>query len=303
MKNTLTILLPLLFSIQILAQDYEPMAVEGAHWIVFSIDDQGANHHVFSIEGDTVLTGVEYKKTYRTELFNETVYFDEFSPPYYLGEKKIIGAMRDDVVGRRVFYFPMENFYSAYDTCDIFSDMLIHDFSLEVGDTVGGCLHGYPDYPPGIDSIAIEFLWGKNRRILYSNVFANLVEGIGTDMGPFWPLHSAPHPAKPTALIDYCIGTDEECNLLVSSAGEKFNGSEFKISPNPARDHLSVALPVSLTGHFSLAISDFTGKNIWQKSYSTTGKLTVPLENLPKGAYLLTLQTEGAVYSRKILKN
>lgn len=302
MKSTLTLLVPLFFSLQILAQAYQPMAVEGAHWVMYAIGNDGPEHHIFVLCGDTTLNGAAYKKMYREHLTSQATAFMDFGPPYFSDAIKLIGAIRDEVPARKVYYVAFEPFSFAYDTCELFQEVLLHDFSKTVGDTLEGCLYGYPDAPAVLSNSYSEMIFGENRTVSECDCGARLVEGLGTDTGPFYPLPFFIHPAKPQALMDYFVETVEACPpQILTSTDERELGSGFEISPNPADDWLTVTLPATLQGHFSLTVSDLTGKVVWQNAFSNTAEVTVPLENLPQGAYLLTLQAEGWASTRKFV--
>lgn len=303
MKSALTLLLLLLSAPQTFSQNYQPMAAEGAHWVMYQIGEHGPGHHLFKICGDTLIEGMAYKKMYRENLTSQATSSQEFQPPYFSDEIILLGAIRDDVPARQVFFYPFENLAFAHDTCEVFKDLLIHDFSKTVGDTLPGCLYGYPDAPATIMSIESEFLWGSDRKVSDCGGGARLVEGVGTELGPFYPVPFFVHPAKPQFLADYFVETGGECPpRIYSDSEERFLETEIQISPNPAHDFLRVKCRRPMPSSAELSLADFSGKTVWRENILPQAETTIPLQNLPTGAYLLTLKSDAFSFTKKVVK-
>ena len=294
---------PFISAPQIFSQNYEPMAVEGAHWLMFEIDENGPDHHFFKICGDTTINGLEYKKMYRENLTSQATASQDFGPPFFSDEIILYGAIRDDVPARQVYFYPFENFGFAYDTCETLKDLLLHDFSKSMGDTLPGCLYGYPDMPAVVNNTGTEILWGIERKFFECDCGARLVEGVGTDMGPFYPLPGFIHPAKPQFLADYFIETNENCPpQIFSSTEEGFRDAGISIYPNPATDHLTIRFEPGQTSPFHISLSDIMGKKVWESTILPQAGTTVPMGNLPNGTYLLTLRNDQFSITKKIRK-
>ena len=61
------------------------MAVEGNRWVVFNNVGGVYDHEVLTIEGDTILNGLFYKKVYRNAILNMGYGSpDEVEPPYLI---------------------------------------------------------------------------------------------------------------------------------------------------------------------------------------------------------------------------
>ncbi|MBI5913929.1 MAG: T9SS type A sorting domain-containing protein [Bacteroidetes bacterium] len=285
------------------AQTYQPMALENAHWIVYAIGENQTDHHVFSTQGDTTINGLTYKKTWWQKIQSDATSSAEFVPPFFTENSVLIGAMRDDTLGKQVYYIPFAPLHTENDTCDLFEEWLIYDFSINQGDTIWGCLQYEPDYPFIALSITTEYLWDENRKVIDCDGSAKLVEGVGTGMGPFWPIYAWPHPAKPSFLYAYCVGEDDYCSLLPVAARERLSDWQIVLSPNPVTDQFTVQLPERLHDKFSLTVSDISGKMIFEKNAEGgLSSLQLPVSDLPAGLYLLTIRSESAAAVRKFAK-
>jgi hypothetical protein len=274
------------------SQNYLPMAVENAHWIMYAISEDGPDHNVVSVKGDTVINGILYKKTWRQHIVSDATAAIDFHPPFQVETPVLIGAMRDETATQQVHYVSFQPFYTENDTCDLFDDWLIYDFSMAVNDTIGGCLQYTASFPLTVTNLTTESLWGEDRRVIEAGGSARLVEGIGTDMGPFWRIFAWPHPAKPSFLYDYCALEDTSCGLQpVSSAHQRLADWQIELSPNPATEQLTVNLPEGQPSTFPLRVFDFSGKMVLEKSVqSAQASVQVSIANLPSGVYFLTLQ-------------
>lgn len=57
MIRRFTILLSVFMTTFNVYGQYEPMAVEGAHWVIFDKYNDSTYHHLLKIEGDTLVNG------------------------------------------------------------------------------------------------------------------------------------------------------------------------------------------------------------------------------------------------------
>lgn len=95
--------------------------------------------------------------------------------------------------------------------------------------------------------------------------------------------------------IDYMrfgIGTDISLN-----ENELLSSNVF---PNPANNTLNVTFESPLGGTYHL--NDLSGKQIRSASFESTNHLELKIEDLPKGIYMLQLQTKNGTGVHKIVK-
>ncbi len=272
---------------------------------MYAIGEIGANHHVFSVKGDTTINNVVYKKLQWRKIHSNATSAQEFQPPfYYDASATLMGALRDDTTTMQVFYIPFSPLYSLNDTCSLFDEWLIYDYSIHVGDTIWGCLNYYPNYPFRAVNIATEQLWGEDRKVIDCEGSARLVEGVGTDMGPLWQIYAFVHPAKPSFLYDYCVGEEGYCGLeLVNGTRQAIANFHFELSPNPVADVLAIELPEGQQADLQLAILDFSGKTVLQQNWNAGSKsMKLNVGHLASGVYLLTIGNENGIAARRFAK-
>lgn len=309
-------LLGLVFSIAFLsktnAQDYQPMAIEGAHWIVGAdlgstlwLDEQ----YSFTIRGDTTVSGGNYKKVYkeRFEFNNERKIFTNriiFS--------KLYALMRDDMTQKKVYAINLEESY-FYDDCPQNKEYLLFDFSVEKGDTLDWC--SLDARKQGVDSMcrvdSISLIKAPfsdaPRKTIYTVFSASpyqdgtpvhskraIIEGLGhLSFGPFLNVN----------LIDYCIGKDADCGII--SATKHPPGLSLKVFPNPTTDMLvleqkSISI---IKNDLQVDVIDMTGKVI--KRQEIQGYQTIiNVRDVVKGFYLLRVYGGNEfVYQTFFVKN
>ncbi|MBE0662662.1 MAG: T9SS type A sorting domain-containing protein [Bacteroidales bacterium] len=90
----------------------------------------------------------------------------------------------------------------------------------------------------------------------------------------------------------------EACPTLVEGVNSETN---IRIIPNPARDMITVLLPM-LTGKAQLTLFNMTGEKLMEKQI-TQPETQVDISMLPKGMYFLRLQYENDVKAAKIIKD
>ena len=82
------------------------------------------------------------------------------------------------------------------------------------------------------------------------------------------------------------------------------NISEVKVYPNPVQNDLNVELIGSMNDdHYTIDIYDVTG-NTLQRINMTSNKITIPVQNLPSGYYLVHCRKNGIRFAtEKFIKN
>jgi hypothetical protein len=308
-------LLGLIFSTTFLsktnAQEYKPMAIEGAHWIV--VTDLGSTlwwdeKYSFTIRGDTTVNGGNYKKVYREhfEFNNQKKTFTNriiFS--------KLYALMRDDIIQKKVYAI---NFEDSYDNCPQNKEYLLFDFSVEKGDTLDWC--NLDARRRGVDSICrvdsiglikTSFLEGS-RKTIYTVFRASLyqdgtpvhskraiIEGLGhLSFGPF---------LITVNLIDYCVGKDADCGII--SATKNPIGLSLKVFPNPTADVLILEQKSisNIKNDLSVDVLDMTGKVIKRQAIQSH-QTVINVKDIAKGFYLLRVNKNSEfVYQTKFIKN
>ncbi len=89
--------------------------------------------------------------------------------------------------------------------------------------------------------------------------------------------------------------------ISINGTSDKFLNLSAKVYPNPVYSILNIQLP-EVKGSVTATLSDVTGKTWLTKSFTSTETKQLNLEALPKGIYLLHLQTETGSTVKRIVK-
>ena len=95
---------------------------------------------------------------------------------------------------------------------------------------------------------------------------------------------------------------NEFCKLTPALNNSEWNATNsLHISPNPVQENLELRIPETLLGAIG-QIRNIQGQKLF--SFTTKSVIeNIPMENMPKGFYLVTLEKEGKFFQKKILKN
>ena len=80
-----------------------------------------------------------------------------------------------------------------------------------------------------------------------------------------------------------------------------FSSNSFSVSPNPARDFITVSAP-----NYSIkqvTVLDLNGRVLLQEAVNKTSQANITISNLSSGIYLMNVVTESGIASKKIIKN
>lgn len=242
----------------LIAQDYMPMAKEGAHWVVAKNYDEGMLIEYlweYHINGDSTINNLDYKKVYKRDLV-PTMEEPPFTP---LGGYEFYALIRDDETERKVYAIQ----YDEWSNCPENEEYLMFDFSLSLGDMINFCTYvGYGN-EESISDIAEEERMGVTTIVYTSDVDLQFYEGLGSENGLFEdifvPFKAAKMPSVPF-LYKYCPD-NENCNLFVGIVNAPKIPQELHLYPNPAKDFIFFELPQN-TKQNILVISDVYGKEI-----------------------------------------
>ena len=236
--STLFITLCFIFidNIQLYSQNkqaYNPLVVENAHWEVGFYSTENPlwapyQMYQYVISGDSILNGNQYKKLYYRDL-------DDVDPEFILSEE-LYGFLREDTLSQKVYAIVFNHLNET--GCPNNEEYQLYDFDLEVGDTTEMCLVDFWDQWI-IYEILYQTLFGEERKVF--NTFNSpdyLIEGVGSYSGlleyGFFVKDSKPESKGGYyELLNFCIGTDEECGYLWVGQEELKSTNGFEIYPNP----------------------------------------------------------------------
>jgi len=95
-------------------------------------------------------------------------------------------------------------------------------------------------------------------------------------------------------------GIDEDCvdGDLITISTIDLEKLRPQIFPNPTTGDLNIQLPYSTSA--SLVIKDYSGKTILTQGLETTNSINLGM--LPNGVYIVLIQTEGQVWTERVVK-
>ncbi len=281
------------------SQDYIPLAVEGAQWII-RYDDQYTPPVVdglweYYAAGDTCINNECYKKVFKRLL----VPTDELPPFEPAGIYELYGFIRDDSIDRKVYAILIDEYFN----CPSNEEFLLFDFSVNIGDTVEFCL--IPDFIDYVvSSITPGVYLGFETRVFSSNEDPDYdyYEGMGSYFGLFEEMF-APYKSRDNKyvyhnyLYYYC--RESPCGLIVSLPENCTTDVYFQISPNPATKILHIRINSPLIGE-AILLHNMHGQVV-KKVYIDSGMQDYKLEinNLPPGLYIATLIDGKQIIDKK----
>jgi hypothetical protein len=75
----------------------------------------------------------------------------------------------------------------------------------------------------------------------------------------------------------------------------------LKIYPNPSSGQITLSFAEMPTDSFSVSVADALGKTVYSKTHPAQGNLSIDLQSLPKGFYLLTVSNRNKVTTQKVV--
>lgn len=161
----------------------------------------------------------------------------------------------------------------------------------------GWCL-SHPHLNFQSSGVTLEVASATNEDIL---IVQHVGQGVPptatfTDTGMETTLHVAGHDVYYDPLSDQIQirqSTSEIKNLA--------NQSKLAIDvyPNPAHNYVHVTFETPQSGHITLL--DLSGETIQSKAFNQQSTINVALHDVPKGMYLLRIETEVSVHTQRII--
>ena len=290
----LLLLLFLLFSLTLTAQDYIPMLEVGNSWGVeacFFGDCEGV--HIVEILGEEIING----KTYKV-LNNETCLLRE--------ENGVVYVLNEDL-----------------------SENVFLDFTLQIGDSFflqdleDNCLNGADTSMIDefrITAIETQFILGQDRKVLYMDYYEDgiqfdmfgeeeiWIEGIGSTggIGPegfLWDLdielRCFTNNGETIRIIDNEIfDTTEPCEE--STAGvDEFLLNQINIAPNPVTEITTLAIPLEIS-EASIKVFDVNGKQLFEERI-TAKNTSLDFSSITSGLYFYQIYSKNELLITKKL--
>lgn len=227
----------ILSSLVLLSQNYLPLVEKGATWINYYGKHDSPLYFAHRIEDDTIINNLSYSKVYGYNLENQNSFPLEYTSRWFAG------LIREDLSTKKVYGINGIRFWDGISShqCQLFAftEFLLYDFGLSIGDTLNDCNLSHHQVNSAIINETQEFLFGKQRRVLTNEYGLKLIEGIGYDDGLFMEAHTWLHAGWGLGMLDYCNTIEmEECQLITTI--EEIDRNSVEIFPNPAIDKISI---------------------------------------------------------------
>lgn len=214
---------------------------------------------------------------------------------------KYAGGIRQDTGLRKVY------FLAAYDT----SEVLLCDFSLNVGDTVK-TYNTLPLYPnsvvTSIDSILIGAQYRKRWTVYMQGCLAwysQIIEGIGSTFGLLDQRY--PHGLCRTYGKLYCFSQNDQTlypNYSPSTGCTKVTGinvyfpaESLSVYPNPTNNQFFI--DANTYEKLNVDLYDLNGRQILSRTVHD--KSTVDVKDLENGIYTITIRSANFTTNKKLV--
>ncbi|HTA63350.1 MAG TPA: T9SS type A sorting domain-containing protein [Bacteroidia bacterium] len=290
-KRAIQFLLFLTISINGFSQvnKYQPFPDTNAIWRVDGNDCSTggpySSSYQYIMQGDTIIGAYKYNKIYLSGLVSQPCVQETYVNYYFCG-------LRQDSIAKKVFFI-----YNGY------SDTLLYDFNLQVGDTVRSvyCHWNTPlGYMNQLKIIAIDsiLLGNKYHKRFKTNASTYIIEGVGGSAGLFEPLITFETFSN---LVCFSHNTEvypntvTACPLINNPASinqfKDFN-AKLLIHPNPANSFFTIKYNDKSDLIDEAIIYNCIGEIVVHNKKIFTNQAYISISTLPQGTYILKIITE-----------
>ena len=203
------------------------------------------------------------------------------------------GAMRNDTLNKKVYFIER----------DSLNEILLYDFSLNVGDTLYGTMPFGNSPVTSIDSVLV----GSNYHKRFFSSTWEIIEGVGSTYGLLEI--KFPEFIESMYLICFTHNADTYINnnfgncVVIDSTMVGINEiykppSTIEISPNPATSAFTITSSSKLK---EIKLFSVLGECIYQSEISNS-KSEIDISSLAKGIYFVEIKTEEGIVRKKVVK-
>ncbi len=251
----------------------------------------------YSMNGDTTINSLNYKKIYRSFVKTDTISCDDPLVNSDVPQSGYIGALRDDEVANKTFFmFPGTN-----------ADSLLYDYNLQAGDTLKGFISRYfSNYTMAVLSVDSVQVGGNYRKRWNFEGIHNhdsyIIQGIGSSFGLIENAYTYAWDFTERFLV--CLTDDDEvvftsdydsemgCSPVIQDVTDAEQNSTFKLFPNPMVESTALRSDVFLKDA-TLLIYNQPGRLVSQIEHVTGFNHTIFRSNLTAGMYFLVIKQKG----------
>ena len=306
MKNLFCLII-LLSSLSIAAQEeYIPLVEENKHYLYYACSFEPdtplpgyfPTFYEYLLRGDTLINDEIYKKWWMRVLDVPDDYDscadvpagEVLTRPFSVASELYLGALRDDIEERKVYFFPAEDYNLENANCyPEQQEYVFFDFSRVEGDTIEDCWENGNVVTLVHNGVEQFFYQGLQTR-LHAFGIIGYIEGIGHALGLERRLNEI-IPGWTLILTEICTGTDEVCLFAPSRVSNLLPSEAVRVVPSPSSGQFTLQSEHAFNNRTTLHIMDATGK-VLHEQRANGGAISVSVD-LPAGLYFLHV-TDGA---------
>lgn len=266
----------LLYSLTCKSQ-YESFIRDSAVWTISEDDIETLwidNYFGYYMNGDTIISGKQYKKTSRLFFRNDA---PNWSSPYQVDSMKVVAYIREE--NKMIYAIKDSSLLYPYN-CPNNTEFLLYDFNITIGSLISWCIQS--ESPDTVNNIEISSPLNRKKYITQGGM--GYIEGIGNENGLFEDTFIG-IGGSGVNLVNYCIGTLSECNLATFTPLKDNKKVTTTVYPNPSKQNFNIILPHE-NMKYSMEFYSINGMKVIQKIIHSSGSYEV---NLNAGTYILKI--------------
>lgn len=266
------------------SQGYETIVDTTKQWSVVNYslnwevpyEKYAAYTNGYRFKGDTLIDGFHYRFL---EESNDSAFKNWYRSAY---------LCRDDSAGK--VYIHNYEF-----------EQILYDYTVVAGETIIPNAIDEPEVWIQVDSVKTEFLFGKERKIIYSGLWPISIQGFGNYRGPLGILTT--HMTGNFSIEVLCFHQNNEiiyqqnntCYESFNNIPNKVNilTGKFSVYPNPANEFINIEsfdqMPLGIINIWSL-----DGKVFYHLD-SPDYKKVVSINSIKSGIYILQIVNNNRV--------
>ena len=141
-------------------------------------------------------------------------------------------------------------------------------------------------YGLGVDPVNGYLYVGNTDYSTYGKVFIYDVYGVAID----------------SFKVDISPGSFAFDVRTTAGIAENTISSEISVYPNPVKNELRVSFNSQKNSSANITLTDILGRIIYTSNNKTSANTVIPMQNLNNGIYILKVETESEVITKKIVK-
>jgi hypothetical protein len=286
-KNIKFIIVLVIYNTCLYSQDYNyvPFPDSNAIWTeYYSSEEEFIVYHNYALfNDDTIIKNKKYNKLF---ILNDTV--------LNINNAEYVGAIREDSL-RRIYYYGKHLFPYDYPLNDLDEEIILYDFSVNLGDTVRDFKNTINDYIVVSNIDTVDY-FNKKRRIIsfegYFDIF-KWIEGIGNTKGLLFYSDEIPGWFQNNLICFIQEGTTyyhydyyDKCFYQNTSSAKKLK-EDYGFKATSEQYEYVFYIDYYYFEKFELFNVD--GRLVDQKNYKTTNQLKINKQDYQQGLYFYRL--------------